>query len=277
METNGANQLTWVSHAAITGGEWFLYDTASTDIAGYDTLFADPSVGGVQSYNIAIPASPTLIEEFATEISEPGITFINDGLMEFHFDARISAGTMNARVYAELYVRTHPGAVETLITTTEESNQLTGAQAGYEIHANVPFTVMNPTDRLVVKVYGNQYPPGAAPTIQFYVEGPTNTRIELPGSDTGSAISHTMATVIMKGADPAEVTLETGVGEAAEDFFVYTTCVELNGDRTWPAFGNPLPVADFVTFYWAIESGDLVAYVSNDSQLDIEAILWFTR
>lgn len=266
----------WTSVAAIKGGVWFLYDTASGDIAGYDTLFADPSVGVQQTYTVLIPASPTLIEEFATEIGEPGITFIDDGIAEFHFDARQSAGTMDIRVYAEIYTRTLV-PVETLIATTELSNILTGVQASYEIHAIIPFTTMAVTDRLVVKVYANQIPPGANPTIQFYVEGATATRLELPGSESSSALPHMMAAVPYNAADPTPVILEAGVSEEAEDFFVEVNCHDLNSNIVWPALGSRIPVAELVTYYWEVVAGNLTVNIVNDSQADIVAIIWWSR
>jgi hypothetical protein len=217
-----------------------------------------------------------LIEEFATELGEPGITFINDGLIEFHFHARRSAGTRDIRVYAELYVRTLV-PVETLIATTEESNILTNAQAAYEIHADVPFTAMATTDRLVVKVYANQYAPGANPTVQLYVEGATATRLELPGADTGSALSHTTAAVVVKGADPTAVILEGGVSEDGHDFFVEVMCQDLNSSAVWPALGSRIPVAQLITYYWEVTAGNLTVNIVNDSQTDIEATIWWTR
>ena len=267
----------WLSQAQLSGGIWFLYDTASADVAGYDTLFADPSVGGVQSYNIAIPASPTLIEEFATEIGEPGITFIQDGILTFHFHARRSAGTMNARVYAEIYTRTHPVGIETLIATTEVSNELTNVQAAYEVHATIPYTALAVTDRLVVKVYGNQYPPGANPTIQFYVEGTTATRIELPGAEGGTGMGHIMIPVPVNGAEPTQQILVAGVSEDAMDFFVDVNCHDLNSDTVWPALGSRFPVASLITYYWAIDAGNLTVFVINDSSKDVMAMVWWGK
>lgn len=262
---------------AAIGGTWFLYDTASGDIAGYDTLLLDPSSGAKQTYTIAVPSSPTLIEEFATEIGAPSTTFINDGILELHFHGRRSAGTKDIRVYAELYTRTHPGAAETLVATTEESNQMTNTEASYEIHAVVPFTVMATTDRLVVKVYANQEGTGSNPTVELFVEGTTNTRIELPSADTGAALSHTISTAIVKGAAPTVITLETGVGNEARDFFVNVMCRDLNGAIIWPALGSRFPVANLITYYWIVDSGSLDVYIVNDSAKDVEVIIWWTR
>lgn len=273
----GTGVFDHLSFAQLTGSIWFLYDTASGDIAGYDTLFADPSVGGVQSYNIAIPASPTLIEEFATEIGEPGITFIQNGVLTFHFDARRSAGTMECDVYAEVYTRTHPVGLETLLCTTETSNYLTNVQQSYEIHAICPARALNATDRLVVKVYGNQYPPGANPTIQFYVEGTTDTRIQLPGVEAGTGMAHIMIAVPVQGAEPTRQILEVGTSEDAMDFQVEVNCHDLNSDTVWPALGSRWPVADLITFYWEIDGGDLVVNIVNDSQKDVMAMVWWGK
>jgi len=269
----------WVSHAQLTASIWFLYTQASADIAGYETLFPDPSVGVVASYNIAIPASPTLIEEFATEIGEPGITFIQNGILTFHFDARRSAGTKNCRVYAEVYSRTHPVGVETLLCTTEESNFLSNVQNSFEIHATLPATPLNATDRLVVKVYGNQYGVGANPTIQFYVEGATDTRIELPGIGAGSAFANMFVAATVKGADPTVVLLEPAGGECGRDFIVFVTVKDVYSCYVWQALSSPMPVADVITYYWGVDlaSGDLYAYICNDSQRDVTATVWWSR
>lgn len=269
----------WANQAQLISSMWFLYDTASADIAGYDTLFPDPSVGGVQSYNIAIPANPTLIEEFATEIGDPGITFIQAGVLIFHFDARRSAGVKNCRVYAEIYSRTHPGGVEALICTTEESHYLTNVQMPYEIHALCPETALAATDRLVLKVYGNQYDAGANPTIQFYVEGVTNTRIELPAVGAGSSFANVITTAVVAGADPTVTLLEAGGGECGRDFLVFVTVKDIWSCTVWQAFSSPTPVADVITYYWSADpaTGNVSAYVCNDSQRDVQAIIWWSK
>ncbi len=92
---------------------------------------------------------------FANVSGEPGIHTLQSGIFSCHFHAERTAGTRSVRIYWELYKRTDPGGVETLITTSEVSDPVTSKTA-IDIHAATPAeTDLNTTDILVLKFYAN--------------------------------------------------------------------------------------------------------------------------
>jgi hypothetical protein len=92
-----------------------------------------------------------------------------------------------------------------------------------------------------------------------------------PGAVAGAWQQLVETPVIVAGAD---YTTRTGaaVGANIEDIVVVVTCREPNGGVVWNALSHPMPVADFVTFYYVEDgAGNLEVHIVNDSQLAVLA------
>ena len=158
---------------------YFYIDTAS-DIATYKQAVS------LNNYIPAAEASVTLnnavtgntIAVFATNAGFPGLTFLPDGLIHIHIHANKTGILSTASIYAEVYRRTS-GGIETLIATTENSNNLTNTEAEYDIHALLNNVVsLALTDRIVVKFL--VYAATLTPNLTIYYDGGTSSRVELP-------------------------------------------------------------------------------------------------
>ncbi len=165
--------------------DFFLNDTAS-DIGGYFVM--DPSETGEaeSSFSDTITGDDFLIDSFATSTSEPTFTELIIGIYSLHIHAEttVGANVKTVRLYYELYKRTHPGGVETLLITSEESSILTNVKEAVEVHGSLSSdTILDSTDRLVVKIYANiedgDPPRNTNPLVTFYAEGNLASRFEV--------------------------------------------------------------------------------------------------
>ncbi|HDY68905.1 MAG TPA: hypothetical protein ENH85_14080 [Candidatus Scalindua sp.] len=165
--------------------DFFLNDTNSDISAPTQYFVMDPTLTGEaeSSFSDTITNDAFLIDTFATSTSEPTFTELIIGVytLHIHADTTTGASTGTARLYFELWKRTHPGAVETLLITSEESNLLTGVKTSLEIHGSLTAdTVLDVTDRLVIKVYANiEVSRPTDPVVTFYAEGTTSTLFEV--------------------------------------------------------------------------------------------------
>jgi hypothetical protein len=176
-----------ISQNQVTQG--FLYDTAS-DVAGYKKALTTHSTGAKDNVVATIDATPKLIEEWVTEPGVPGVTFIGEGIWHLHIHAAKTAGTKTVKIYAEFYKRTHPGGVETLLGTTEQTANLAGAETAYDVEVALSEQEVNDTDRPVCKVYGTPGGAGTDPEVTIYYEGDTSARFETPAAGGGGFQSH---------------------------------------------------------------------------------------
>ena len=138
-------------HELIAGAnfDFFLNDSAS-DIGGYSVMKSDETGEAESSDSAVIVADATPIEEYATPVGEPTFTTISGGTYSLHFHASTTVGANvgTVRIYYELYSRTHPGGIETLIATSEESDVLTAVKTSYEVHCTHTETIIGVDDRL---------------------------------------------------------------------------------------------------------------------------------
>ncbi len=164
---------------------FYFYNDASTDIAGYKTLLDTESGAPIETITETIATDDTLIEEFVTPSGVPGITFLNEGIYTINIHgSAITSGKKDATIYGEIYIRTEPGDVETLVVTTEESSVLTTVNTHYELHGSLANELpILESDRIVVKIYGNINGGGENPDVSIHMEGTTASRVEILGPD----------------------------------------------------------------------------------------------
>ena len=186
-------------HNLIGGFVLYFQDDASGDIGGYKQLTREAPADALATSVTAITGADQEIEQWATESGVPALNLLLSGILEVHYHAWVSAGTKDIRIYFKLYKRTDPGGVETELLTTEESEFLPGVTEDGDVHALVPETELDTTDRLVLKLFASSYSRGSNPTLSFSIEGDTYTRVEIPapiGSIGGDGFVHVPPTLI---------------------------------------------------------------------------------
>lgn len=157
----------------------FLDDTDSS-IGGYKTLTATLPVAGEATSVATITVDGTAIQEF---VSPAGLfDFISTQVLHAHLHLAKTAGTKTATVYVNVYHRTS-GGVETLMGTSNETVNLTGAQTEYDLSISVTDTAFISTDRLVLKLVGNEGGGGTDPQVTTYYQGSTNARLEMGATE----------------------------------------------------------------------------------------------
>lgn len=175
-------QLAGIIHNIGGGLILYLHQDASADIGGYLKMCVDASDDGKTEVtgDIAVTGDDQEIEQWVTPVGCPAISELIQGIYTLHFHAYKFSGTKDLRIYFKVYHRTHPGGVETLIGTSEESDILGDAEDGFEIHALLDIVALDPTDRIVLKVFAHLEGVGSNPVLRFYVEGDTLTRLQVP-------------------------------------------------------------------------------------------------
>ena len=208
--------------------EYYLSDTAS-GVGAYDYMYAQATGEAQSTAAASITGAGILIKGFITETAEPTFTTLSAGLGSLHIHAAKTAGTKGAIIYGELWSRTHPGGVETLVATTESSTLLTASSTPYDLHWNILSDVtINSTDRLVYKIYGTQSGSGTTPTVTIYMEGTANSHI---------AVSTTLQAYddryLVKPGIAGGQTVYGGTG-AADNLTFYTTSDATKGTYFFP-------------------------------------------
>ena len=188
LMTADSSRLGVTQHAAKTYSDniakgltvdYFFSDTVDVSVPNY---FMYPSDTGQVESSVAasITAPDTLIASWITEITEPNFTTLLAGIYDIHIHAAKTAGTKDVHIYFKFYRITHPGGVETLLATSDNSGNLTGSNVGYTLHDYLPNDeILADTDRLVIKAFGIPTGTGTDPTATLYLEGTNSSRMEI--------------------------------------------------------------------------------------------------
>lgn len=165
-----------------TGIDFFLYDDASTDVAGYKQLLPVVSSGAQHTLVKAIAANDTLVEEWVTETTcecAQRVNTLTAGIYNFHLHLSAAiAGKVS--FYYKLYIRSALG-VETLLFTSIESETVSTSEGEFNVHGTLTEDYKVETDdRLLIKMYGNTTHPVSINATMYY-EGDTATRITIRG------------------------------------------------------------------------------------------------
>ena len=170
----------------------FMFTKDSSDISTYyqAVLLTLYSASTLTSVTRSVTTSPTLLETFATNANFPNINNIAPGLFTVHYDIQKASGGNNYYSYAVIYKRT-TGGVETLLATTENSSTTSSndkLSISVVAFVNAP-TVLNLTDRIVVKIYAVMI--SSTVNITLYWDDATGSRFELPTSNTSTTLQGT--------------------------------------------------------------------------------------
>lgn len=172
------------------GSGVYMFSGTNSDITGYESAPYLPlyTAGAPASTPQTVTTSPTLLEEFATDLGYPNVLSIPIGLASFHYETQKSAGSNNYYTYVELYKRTSGGS-ETLLGISDNSSQTsvnTVVQTTVTLFIAAPLS-LGATDRLVAKVYAVMLSSSA--TISVRYDDTTNARMQIPmvsgGTNTG--------------------------------------------------------------------------------------------
>jgi hypothetical protein len=132
--------------------------------------------------------TPVLIDKYISPLYDPGVAIISAGTWEFHFYAYASAGA--CRLVFEVYSRTS-GGTETLLFI-HYGTELTDTAALYEeAFYDTDHHAVDPTDRIVLKVYG-QTSSNTTKTVHIIHSGTTQA-------------SHMLSPVAVSATDPLAV------------------------------------------------------------------------
>ncbi len=176
------SQLTNLPVQAV-GYYTYIFSNTNSDISGYKTA---PSLPNYVAWALAttsqtVTTTPTLLEEFATDLGFPNITAIPSGVTTVHFETQKASGGRFYYTYFELYKRT-VGGVETLIVTSDISNQTNvNTVVSTSLDAvTTSITTLNSTDRIIVKIYAVNL--SGSDTIDIRYDDATSARLELVSS-----------------------------------------------------------------------------------------------
>jgi hypothetical protein len=172
---------------------FYYWAIASADIAGYDQMNTAPSTAATVIFTSTGSTSKTLMEAFATPIGSPDTTSIPAGSWLFTIFAKASSAAGTNTVTVDVYQRSQPGGVETLLFTVV-TPQLTATLAEYDVLYTSGAITLLATDRLVFKVSGTSSV--AAHTISFYTQDTSNNSfVSTPlAAGTGATTSISVAT-----------------------------------------------------------------------------------
>jgi hypothetical protein len=154
---SGATGPSGIAGISASGRIWY-FRQADSDISGYESLQPDTPDSDPQDDMTAIvrnSSGEVLIEEFATDPGDPGITELPAGEYEFRFWSYVSNASGVTNLYFKIYKR-NSGGTETLLFQVD-SPEIDATSSNYYTALYVavnPFSIAN-TDRLVIKVYGH--------------------------------------------------------------------------------------------------------------------------
>jgi hypothetical protein len=170
----------------------------SIDDPDYNTTPVDISTG-------AITTTGQFIAALATEV---GVLIGNPGIINLTTvgNVRRISGTGNAEFYYEVYHR-NSGGTETLIATSNATPPVTvSVYTEFIALALLNNGTFLPTDRIVVKYYGNRISGGSNPSYQFQFGGtsPVRTTFPVPASNLPFSLD-TLSDVNISGVTAGQV------------------------------------------------------------------------
>ena len=158
----------------------FFLNNDTSDITGYfnmtDTDLND-SISTVTSGTFGISTGNN-IANFSTQVGFPEFSKLISGVMEGHIHAS-RTGTRTAVIYWQLYVRNSTGS-ETLLTTSESSDELTGSTQEFDLHASLlEDQEFDLGDRLVMKWFTDVSGGGSNIAVTLTFEGEEDSRLSV--------------------------------------------------------------------------------------------------
>jgi len=151
-----------------------------TFCAGNKTLSTSPNATEVTLSGSNLPDGSTLIGEWVTIPGVPNTEFIPPGNWHVHVVGEKTVGTKIVQFYYEIYKINKTGGNSVLLSTSGYSDYVPTSRTSLDIYTYFEGTNLNLTDRLKVKGYAYVSGGGSAPDVDAYIQGASNTRIEIP-------------------------------------------------------------------------------------------------
>lgn len=119
-----------------------------------ESLLTQPSPLAEDSDTATVRAatSPVLIDAYATDPGIPGVSVIPAGNWRFHYFITVDNNTGVSRIRVSIYSRTISGS-ETLLFSSDSPELVVGTQEYQWVYSQAADSVINNTDRVVVKNY----------------------------------------------------------------------------------------------------------------------------
>jgi hypothetical protein len=153
------------------GADFYLHSDSS-DLTGYKEALRDPAdtTESTITTNVDSSSGDVSIEEFATNVGDPGVEEIPVGAWRFHIYGRVDDSADTTKYKIQVYKRSTGGS-ETLLFETEspdiDNTGVTEIQWSYVVSAPIALAV---SDRLVYKLLCNTTSPSTR-TVTTYIEG----------------------------------------------------------------------------------------------------------
>ena len=247
----------------------FLSDDAA-DIGSYYYMYPDETGDG--STELTSPSLSTgddqLLWSFVTEAGEPGINQLALGVYTATLFLKKS-GNKDVRVYWKLFKR-DTGGTETEILQSAVSDYLTADNSQYLISGYLnEDQALDPTDRLVLKLYANVSGTGTDVTVTLMMEGDYDSRLAIHVLSSAFSLDRLSDVTLTSPSDKQMLAYDAAsekwtnqtptslglpsVTTADMDIYVATTGSDETGDGS---SGNP-----YATIQHAIDTlPDLIAH-----------------
>lgn len=76
-------------------------------------------------------------------------------------------------------------------------------------------------------------------------------------------------------SEPTAITLVSSFATAGSTAFVNVACGTPNDGYNWNALSYKGKFEGMVTYWWSADTGNLVAYIINDSESEVEVVVWY--
>jgi hypothetical protein len=157
-----------------TGTVYYFRRDASDIGGGYEQITQTPQTGAEKTAGTTLNnASGTVVfDTYATNAGEPGLTQLLAGTWEFDVYGQVSstAGGNTTNIVLQFYKRTTGGTETLLFSTTSPPLDSTSAKLYSWLYTQPTDTLLNITDRLIVKVAATNSS-ASNRTVTFYYEG----------------------------------------------------------------------------------------------------------
>jgi len=227
---------------------YFLSDN-SADIGGYYYMYSTET--GDTSTQLTSSAlgigDDQLLWTFVTETGEPGVDTLALGAYTATLYLQKS-GNKDARVYWKLFKR-DTGGTETELLQSAVSDQLTDTSSQYVISAYLnEDQVLDPTDRLVLKLYANVSGTGNDVSITLTMEGDYDSRILIHILSSSFSLDRLSDVDVSSPADDELLAYDSGSGKWTNKALSDVGTAEHGNEAHSPDFlavdGSNKPTAD---------------------------------
>jgi len=153
-----------------TTGRFYYFNETVTELTGFKQLGEEPVTAAEQSINISATVTPVLIQSYITP--EFGFALIPAGIQRFYLYGLKTNNADNVQMFVRLKLANSAGTVISTIGDTDPTLVSYNSTNPVEIKTEIvlPSTTVDPTNRMIVEVYGSVQS-GGAKSLTFYTQG----------------------------------------------------------------------------------------------------------